>query len=310
MTPVFPAAVLAPGQQSACCSRGPLCLAVGPTATPAPGTTEVTYDQIREAFDRVASDYDRMEANPVHAYLRQVSVSHLLSVFRRGHRVLEIGCGTGAEAIRLAEAGVEVVATDISPRMLLRLAEKLERARLEGHVVPLSLAAGQVERLTGLYEREAFDGAFSSFGALNCEPDLRAFPARLAALLRPGAPFLLSVLNRLCLFDLLSAALGRPRRLLRRLGRGPVELPVWEDQRTHVPVRYLSRRAIARLFRPHFRVERVVGLSVLCPPFDRARLIEGMPRLAAVLRTLEARLGGRFPLNLLGDQILIQLRRN
>lgn len=303
-------AVLAPGRQSACCSRGPLCLAVEPAAPLAPETADVTYDRIRAAFDRVAPDYDRMEANPVHAHLRQVSVSHLLSVFRPGHRVLEIGCGTGAEAIRLAQAGVEVMATDISPRMLLRLAEKLERAGVEGRVVPLCLAAGQVERLAGFYGAGAFDGAFSSFGALNCEPDLRALPARLRALLRPGAPFLLSVLNRLCLFDLLSAALGRPRRLLRRLGSGPVELPVWEDERGHVPVRYLSRLAIARLFRPHFRVERVVGLSALCPPFDRARLLEGRPRLAALLRTLEARLGGRFPLNRLGDQILIQLRRD
>ncbi|MCR4317486.1 MAG: class I SAM-dependent methyltransferase [Planctomycetes bacterium] len=50
----------------------------------------------------------------------------------RGLRVLEIGCGTGTNAIWLAKNGFEVVACDLSRKAIEMAKEKAQRERAEG----------------------------------------------------------------------------------------------------------------------------------------------------------------------------------
>jgi cyclopropane fatty-acyl-phospholipid synthase-like methyltransferase len=71
------------------------------------------------------------------AWMRRENVTLLEDTFPRGSRLLEIGCGTGDEALYLARRGRIVLATDISPRMA---AETLAKAR------------GIVSALTGVTE--------------------------------------------------------------------------------------------------------------------------------------------------------------
>ncbi|WP_290649848.1 class I SAM-dependent methyltransferase [Aquisalimonas sp.] len=49
-----------------------------------------------------------------------------------GARALELGCGTGTAALRLADAAVSYLATDISARMIAIAQEKLAKARENG----------------------------------------------------------------------------------------------------------------------------------------------------------------------------------
>ena len=68
------------------------------------------------AFDGVADRYDvEFTDTAVGRALRSVVWSRLVTVFRPSQRILELGCGTGEDAIRLAMAGMSVVATDPSP---------------------------------------------------------------------------------------------------------------------------------------------------------------------------------------------------
>jgi demethylmenaquinone methyltransferase/2-methoxy-6-polyprenyl-1,4-benzoquinol methylase len=70
-----------------------------------------------------------------------------------GDRVLDIGCGTGALAARLAQRGASVVAIDVSPEMLDRAAGRLEEAGMAGRVALRELGVAELDR----FEAGAFD---------------------------------------------------------------------------------------------------------------------------------------------------------
>src|SRR3990170_4318646 len=81
------------------------------------------------AYDDYAPRYDRLlVANRINAYMRQEMSRTLLQVFASGTRLIELGCGTGDEAIALALKGCKVTAFDPSPRMIEIASHKADEA--------------------------------------------------------------------------------------------------------------------------------------------------------------------------------------
>lgn len=82
--------------------------------------------------DQWAHDYDLLAFVPPDVTRATVAT---LAELAAGGPVLEVAAGTGRVAVALAEAGVDVTATDASPKMLQRLREKdpagLVRTRVE-----------------------------------------------------------------------------------------------------------------------------------------------------------------------------------
>ncbi|HYZ83839.1 MAG TPA: methyltransferase domain-containing protein, partial [Bryobacteraceae bacterium] len=71
------------------------------------------------AFDRLAASYDDMWTHSAIGVAQRDAVwRHLGRVFTPGQSVLELGCGTGEDAVRLQRSGVTVVAIDSSPGMV------------------------------------------------------------------------------------------------------------------------------------------------------------------------------------------------
>lgn len=84
-----------------------------------------------ETYEAIAPVYDDFTAH--HDY--EVWLGNLLPELRRhglrGHRLLDVGCGTGKSFLPMLERGWEVTACDISPSMLeLARAKAGEKARL------------------------------------------------------------------------------------------------------------------------------------------------------------------------------------
>ena len=70
------------------------------------------------AFDEIAERYDRDWTATQVGVLQRAAVWRTLDrLFGPGDRVLDLGCGTGADAAHLAKRGVQVLAADISPQM-------------------------------------------------------------------------------------------------------------------------------------------------------------------------------------------------
>ena len=169
-----------------------------------------------------------------------------------------------------------------------------------------SAAGTLAEAVTG-----PFDGAYSNFGPLNCEPDLTAVARQLGSLLRPGSVLACSVMNRVCAWEIGWGLLRlRPRQATRRLRRGWVHARMSGapgDSPSTVPVRYYSPGEFARTFAPDFSIVAVAGFPVLIPPPYLARRFPGSPqRVGGIERRLRT-----WPLlRSIGDHFWIALRRN
>jgi ubiquinone/menaquinone biosynthesis C-methylase UbiE len=262
------------------------------------------YETVSEIFDSASATYDRDEAgNFIRVMMRALSLHVLRATFRPGQRILEIGCGTGTEAIELAKAGITVVATDISHQMISRVTKRARAHGLDGRIRVHQMAAHDVSMLQSEYGAKSFDGAYSSFGALNCEPNLAEFAASLAALLRTQSRFVCSIINRLCLFDLVLNTFLLKRDP--RLGR----YPTLNIGNRRLATKYYSPGEFGKMLRPFFVVEGMRALPAVLPPphFDRHVMI-----FRSTLRNLlplEWRLGGLFPFNQFGDHFLATFRK-
>ncbi|MDQ5820402.1 MAG: methyltransferase domain-containing protein [Actinomycetota bacterium] len=91
-----------------------------------------------------------------------------------GVRWLDVATGTGAVAIRAAQAGAEVVGIDIAPGMI-------EGARAKATDLPITFEVGDAQALP--YEDASFDVVTSVFGAIFA-PDHRATAAELGRVSR------------------------------------------------------------------------------------------------------------------------------
>jgi SAM-dependent methyltransferase len=253
-------------------------------------------------FDALAPSYDALFETPTGRRARAQSLEPLLRSFGRGGRVLDIGCGTGEEALALARRGVEVVGLDPSEASLSILRKKLGREPAL-KVSTVMAAARDLPRLAAGLGR--FDGAYSSFGALNCEPALAPVRDGLSAVLPRGAPFFVSVMNRTCLFEMAAGLLTlRPALAGRRLRDGPARVagrPVF--------TRYYSPSGFAAAMAPAFRAKEVAALPVLLPPQPLSAPVDRRPALLEMLERADARLRGAGPWSSLGDHFQMTLVR-
>jgi len=162
-----------------------------------------------DAYSRV--DYRRLVAWPERIEREWPFLRRVLGT--RG-RVLDLGCGTGEHSRFLASHGFEVVGIDASPSML----EKATEAPLPGN---LRFVEGDIEDVDRLADG-MFDGALclgNTLPHVDTQASLQRLLAGLASRLRPGAPFLVQILNY-------ERILGTRQRFLPlnfRAGDGPGE---------------------------------------------------------------------------------------
>lgn len=285
----------------------------------------------------MAADYDRSFTDTLLGGLMRRAVWRRMdAAFRPGDRVLELNCGTGADAVYLGRRGVRVLATDVSPAMVEVARAKVERAGLSGVVEVERLAIEELSAQAGDQEtrRRAgkehaadrpaslspgllvsdlpahplassgpFDGALSNFGGLNCVDDLAPVAAGLAARLRPGASALVCLMGPLVPWEWgWFLRRGSPRKALRRLRRGGTP---WRG----MTIRYPSIGAARRAFAPHFRLTRAGGVGALLPPSYAEDWAARHPRLVERLAAWERRLEALPPLPWLADHYLLELER-
>lgn len=247
------------------------------------------------AFDRAAPGYDEgFGRNPSGLLFRYAFQERLRGLFAPGASVVDVGCGTGEDAVFLASLGVRVHAIDVSPAMVERTRAKAERAGVAERVTASVLPAESVASLG-----EGFDGAYSDFGALNCTA-LGTVGEGLARVLRPGAPLLLCAIGPWPLPALFGRAL---------FGSGPFRRPVPDVAGVPVPIRHLTPSALRQALGPAFVWTDAWAQGVLVPGPMHERWTRRHPQAFGVLAAAE-RVVRRWPgLRSLGDHAVVEGHR-
>ncbi|HEY8052074.1 MAG TPA: class I SAM-dependent methyltransferase [Steroidobacteraceae bacterium] len=257
------------------------------------------------AFDSVAADYDGERGNNALIQdMRHEMWRWLDRTFAPGSRLIDLGCGTGLDAVRMARLGHQVTAIDWSGEMARRTQARAAHEQLSGRVQALGLGAHELEQLAG---SGVYDGAYSNLGPLNCVPDPAAVAAHCARLLKADGALVCTVIGRICPWEVAHYALRRRwGRLAVRYARGFV--PVAMNGHT-IWTRYYTPREFYRPFREHFALTHFRGLCVFAPPPYLTWVRERHARLYERLARLDRRAGGWPLLRGLGDHFLMVMRR-
>ena len=140
---------------------------------------DMTLNQTRAAWDRIAAGYDR--THPPKHPLPEKGLR--LAGLQAGMRFLDVAAGSGALSIPAARLGASVLATDISPGMLDRLGKRardealsVETRAMDGHALDL--------------DDDSFDVVGSQFGVM-LFPDMPKGVAEMARVAKPGGRVLL-----------------------------------------------------------------------------------------------------------------------
>jgi SAM-dependent methyltransferase len=168
-----------------------------------------------------------------------------------GQRVLDVAAGTGNVAIRAAEAGADVVASDLTP-------ENFEAGRREAsaHGVQLEWVEADAEALP--FGDDAFDVVTSAVGAIFA-PDHRAVADELLRVCRPGGTIgLIAIVPTGPVLDLFE--------LFTRYAPGTIlaaESPLWWGSEQHVRELFADRVKSLSLEHRSFEPSPLADLEVL-----------------------------------------------
>jgi len=257
----------------------------------------------RRAFDVVADVYDGPVGNNL--LVRRTRARLIRQVTERlppGSRLLDLGCGTGLDAVELAARGYRVTAIDWSPEMVRRTRSRAREYDLDDRVSTCLLGIHELDRLDG-----QFDGVYSNLGPFNCVPDIGAAARSCARLLVPGGRLFASVIGRYCPWEFAYyVARGHPRRAFLRLARYAVPVGmagqiVW--------TRYYTPRRFYGHVEPWFTLVSYDGISIAVPPPYLLGVYERLGALGPLLDRLDERLGRAPGTRNLGDHFLTEMVR-
>jgi len=267
--------------------------------------TQRQLRETRDAFDSVAADYDGPRGNNALIQDMRTEMWRTLdATFAPESRLIDLGCGTGLDAVRMARVGHHVTATDWSQRMVERTRERAEREQLADRVQTIAVGAHELFRVDG---QAQFDGAYSNLGALNCVPNLAEMAAQCARLLKPRAALVFSVIGRVCPWEIGYYALRRNWARL-RVRFAAAMVPVSMNKQV-VWTRYYTPREFYGAFERQFALEHWRGLCVLAPPPYMTQMREKHLRLYERLWRLDRRVAGWPLLRNMGDHFVIVMTK-
>lgn len=235
------------------------------------------------AFDAFADDYDAdFTDSRLGRMLRPRVWTHLAEAFTADDHVLELTCGTGEDALWLAQRGINVTATDGSAKMIQVTRDKAEAAGVSEYVTASQaslqdIIAGQIN--------QPFDGVFSNFGGLNTIEDWAALAEALAPIIKPGSKAILVPMGPYCPWEVKwHLAHGQLKTAFRRFD-GPATARIGD---TDIPIWYPSARQLRTAFAPWFKLRHIESLGLWLPPSYLDHLVDRWPSAFERLAKLEA----------------------
>ena len=234
---------------------------------------------------------------------REIVWSNLERIFQPDQHILELSCGTGIDAVFLARRGVQVLACDLSPRMI-ELAQQLCRREQLPH--PPEFRVLPTEHLSLLESEGPFDGAFSNFSGLNCVEDLTQVSMALGRLLKPKARFLLCMMGRFVPLELLwFLARRQPQKAFQRLREPQTSYA----STTGLVVNRPTVGDIVKQMKPAFGLLGWRGIGIVVPPSYAEHVAIKFPKLIRRLAKVDRCIGSLPVFRSMADCVLLEFER-
>lgn len=265
----------------------------------------------RKGFDGISSTYDDdFGRNEIGIWMRNIVWKRLLSCFSPGSVVLDAGCGSGIDTIFMAQNGISVVATDISPGMIEVTRKKVERFQMEDYVKTRVVKWEDVDSLLYEFGEGNFDGILSNFGSLNCVKDLQALAQNCARLLKPDGVMFANIMNRFCLWETIYYTLkGKFREALRRSRKDGIPVKLSASGGYDVITYYHFPEEFIGFFNKEFKVKHILGLGIFLPPPYLKEIYNHYKGMFSWVKTVERLSEDKFPFYNMADHVLLELEK-
>ncbi|AXG69450.1 magnesium-protoporphyrin O-methyltransferase [Kordia sp. SMS9] len=173
--------------------------------------------------------------------------------------ILELNCGTGADAIEFAKRGHDVIATDISAGMI-------EVANAKSHPENVQFNVQDINTLTAETFNKKFDFIFSDFGGINClsYEQLQTFFKTANDLLLPNGKIAIVLMPKNCLWERFYFTLKGDKKKANR--RNTTESIVANVDGVGVNTWYYNPQDVSAAANTFFTTKKVKPIGVTIPP--------------------------------------------
>lgn len=253
------------------------------------------------AFDASARSYDgQFDSSPVTSRLRETLYRMIKLRVPAGGTIVDLGCGTGTDAVNLASLGYHVIGLDTSEGMLAQ-------ARRKGRGIQgLSFERGSLLDLNKIASKSA-EVVLSNFGALNCIQNPGDIAPSIARITRAGGFFLAVVMPRVSPWEIVAGLTRANSGMAFRRFRSDAMAAGFQNGT--FPVYYHSHSALRSTFGTWFTETGARGWCVVAPPPHATNFVTKFPRLTHGLTVIDRALGALPLVRGIGDHFLCVLKR-
>lgn len=264
---------------------------------------------MNKLFDNYALTYDAHFTNTTIGRMQRKRVWKHLNKLLNTHTsfdILEINCGTGEDAIFMAEAGHQVTATDNSMEMIGVAKEKAKQYAIKKGPVFIQCS---FEELADQFKDRRFDLVFSDFGGINCisAQELEKLRDDIGNLLKPGALCMMVVMGNACVWENFYFLIkGKWKTAFRRKNKKGVDVVVGEEM---MKTWYYSPSKVKKLFVGKFDLIKTKPIGIYIPPSYLQPFFNNKKGLLKFLNFLESIFGRISLFSNLADHYCIQFSR-
>ncbi|MGH1385930.1 class I SAM-dependent methyltransferase [Kordia sp.] len=213
-------------------------------------------------FDIAAPQYDDIFTySNIGKAQRKLVFKHINSIIQQDKKlsILELNCGTGADAIEFAKLDHDVIATDISAGMI-------EVAKAKSHPKNITFKVQDINTITKDTFDRKFDFIFSDFGGINClsYEQLQTFFKTAADLLLPNGKMSIVLMPKNCLWERMYFTLKGDKAKATR--RNTTESIVANVDGVGVATWYYNPQDVSAAANDFFTTKKVKPIGVTIPP--------------------------------------------
>lgn len=256
------------------------------------------------AFDSASLTYDKDFTNTEVGKMQREQVWKYVEQYlkdRRNLKILELNCGTGADAARFASQGHSIIATDISPMML----DAAKKTHPDKEIDFQLLNINELDSSNAI--DKDFDLIFSNFGGLNCldNNELEALPNQLHNHLKADGRFIAVIMPKMCLWEVFYFILkGQMKNAFRRKR----EFAIANVSGTQVKTWYYSPHEFSSIMGNQFVEEETRPIGLFVPPSYLDHFFTKWPLALKFLSTLERKISKFSWQAPFSDHFFIQLK--